>query len=156
MIDLYRNKQTGELFDRHELLSFSMRTDGPNFDPFGITQDIMDFFNVEPVETIPFDTQLTKYQYCGPMEVVQIDGKWFRRTTICEHTTEEGRAMVDRNQLSALRSQRDALLFATDWSQLSDVSDAVKAKYATYRQQLRDITSVAGFPDNFEWPTKPE
>ena len=156
MIDLYRHKETAELFDRHELLSFSMRNDGPSFDPFQVTQEIMATLNVEPVETVPFDTQLSKYQYLGPVEIVQINGQWFRRATIREHTTDEGKAIVDSNQLLNIRLERNNLLVATDWSQLVDVPEQIKAKYAAYRQQLRDITSVAGFPDNFEWPTKPE
>lgn len=54
----------------------------------------------------------------------------------------------------ALRAERNSELFATDWTQLSDVSDTIKNKYKTYRQQLRDLPSVDGFPD-VDMPTKP-
>jgi hypothetical protein len=156
MIDLYRHKETGELFNCHELLSFSIRSNGPNFNPFFITQEIIDLLNVESVETIPFDQQLTKYQFQASMEVVQIDNRWIRRTVLGEHTTEEAKAEVDRIHNFDGRLQRDRLLAETDWTQLVDVPEATKAQYAAYRQQLRDITSVTGFPDACEWPTKPE
>ena len=54
----------------------------------------------------------------------------------------------------ALRAERNSELFATDWTQLSDVSDTIKNKYKTYRQQLRDLPATNGFPD-VDMPTKP-
>lgn len=55
----------------------------------------------------------------------------------------------------AIRSQRNALLAASDWTMLSDTVNANLA-YATYRQALRDVTDQAGFPDSVIWPKKPE
>lgn len=54
------------------------------------------------------------------------------------------------------RAQRDRLLAATDWTQLSDVPQAIKDKYAAYRQALRDVPQQPGFPNNIQWPVKPE
>jgi len=50
------------------------------------------------------------------------------------------------------REERNTLLIETDWMANSDVtmSDAWK----TYRQALRDLPSVSGFPD-VDFPTKP-
>jgi hypothetical protein len=155
MYDLFRHKETGQVFNNHELLNFSLKNDGPNFDPFFITQEIIGCLNVDLVETIPFDQQLTKYQYLGSMELVQVDGKWIRRDVVHEHTTDEAKAEVDRVRMLEGRRHRDRLLAETDWSQLVDVPEQSKAKYAAYRQQLRDITSVQDFPE-CEWPTKPE
>lgn len=53
------------------------------------------------------------------------------------------------------RTKRDTLLFASDWTQLPDVSIATKESWATYRQQLRDITTQSGYPSNIVWPTPP-
>jgi len=53
-----------------------------------------------------------------------------------------------------VRSQRDALLTATDWTQVPDApvdSDA----YATYRQELRDMPQQTGFPTDVTWPIEP-
>ena len=52
------------------------------------------------------------------------------------------------------RMKRNALLSYSDWTQLSDVSGIDKTAWATYRQQLRDITTQAD-PFNITWPTKP-
>lgn len=55
-----------------------------------------------------------------------------------------------------VRAQRNQLLAATDWTQAADVPQAVKDKWAPYRQALRDVPQQAGFPMNVTWPTKPE
>ena len=52
-----------------------------------------------------------------------------------------------------LRVERDRLLTACDWRASSDLTLADTWK--TYRQELRDVPSQAGFPDNITWPTKP-
>ena len=51
------------------------------------------------------------------------------------------------------RAKRDQLLTASDWTQTADQSDAIKAKWQSYRQDLRDITEQAGFPNTITWPT---
>lgn len=55
-----------------------------------------------------------------------------------------------------IRQERNLLLAATDWTQAADVPQAVKDKYAMYRQALRDVPQQSGFPDNIQWPTQPE
>ena len=53
------------------------------------------------------------------------------------------------------RATRDERLAATDWTQLSDVSEAVRLSYVAYRQALRDVPQQVGFPDSIEWPVLP-
>ena len=53
------------------------------------------------------------------------------------------------------RVQRNALLAASDWTQLPD-APVDQAAWATYRQALRDITAQAGFPEQINWPVAPE
>ena len=55
-----------------------------------------------------------------------------------------------------VRSERNAKLAATDWTQTVDTPQATKDKYATYRQTLRDVPAQSGFPNNVVWPTQPE
>ena len=50
--------------------------------------------------------------------------------------------------------QRQALLVSSDWTQLPDVS-VDKTAWATYRQELRDITQRSGFPITIDWPVAP-
>jgi hypothetical protein len=55
-----------------------------------------------------------------------------------------------------MREKRDALLQATDWTQLPDVPQNVKDRYTPFRQALRDVTKQAGFPRDVVWPALPE
>ena len=63
---------------------------------------------------------------------------------------------TQEEKAAAIRGERDALLAATDWTQLPDVPEATREAYAVYRQALRDIPQQSGFPDVVEWPIKPE
>ena len=64
-----------------------------------------------------------------------------------------------------IRSTRDSMLLNSDWTQTVDspLSDAKKAEWATYRQELRDMPAdnddveTEGFePDDITFPTAPE
>ena len=61
----------------------------------------------------------------------------------------------ENEQAAYVRLQRNALLVQTDWTQLPDVPEETKARWAPYRQQLRDVTLQEGFPYNVIWPTEP-
>lgn len=54
-----------------------------------------------------------------------------------------------------VRTQRDALLADSDWTQVSDAPVNHQA-WAEYRQALRDLPQQAGFPTEITWPVKPE
>lgn len=56
-------------------------------------------------------------------------------------------------QMKAERSQR---LRATDWTQMDDapLTALEKAAFQAYRQALRDLPELPGFPD-VPWPTLP-
>ena len=72
--------------------------------------------------------------------------------------------------LSGVRSDRNALLSGSDWTQVADVALSAEkvAEWATYRQELRDLPSTVTRqselrsvdPDTNEvtdnWPTPPE
>jgi len=54
-----------------------------------------------------------------------------------------------------VRTQRDALLSQSDWTQVPDAPVDQQA-WAEYRQALRDLPQQAGFPTEITWPAKPE
>ena len=54
---------------------------------------------------------------------------------------------------AGIRSERDALLAATDWWAVSD--RAMSAAEAAYRQALRDVPQTFLSPADVVWPTKP-
>jgi hypothetical protein len=64
-------------------------------------------------------------------------------------TAEELQSRID-TQWNAIRSARNELLKDSDWTQLSD-SPVDKTAWATYRQELRDITKQVD-PFNITWP----
>ena len=65
----------------------------------------------------------------------------------------------ESNVVEIVRSIRDSLLSRSDWTQLPDspLTEAKRAEWATYRQELRDITET--YAENLldtEFPNQPE
>ena len=67
-------------------------------------------------------------------------------------------AIAEQNFIIQQRQQRDTLLTQSDWIVVKsmEAGESIPADWAAYRQALRDIPTQAGFPDNIEWPAKPE
>ncbi|WDD98373.1 tail fiber assembly protein [Thalassomonas actiniarum] len=74
--------------------------------------------------------------------------------TLPTPTTEEIQLMA----WTRIRTKRDALMAATDWTQIADspLSAEKKAEFAQYRQALRDLPQSTANPDDIAWPLKPE
>ena len=53
-----------------------------------------------------------------------------------------------------IRAKRNSLLVETDWMAALDYT--MSDSWKVYRQELRDVPSQDGFPQNVIWPTKPE
>lgn len=58
----------------------------------------------------------------------------------------------------AQRAVRDNLLSQCDWvvTKAQEIGEEVPQEWLMYRQALRDIPEQPGFPDDIDWPTKPE
>ena len=58
---------------------------------------------------------------------------------------------------SDVRGKRNTLLASSDWTQLPNgpLTSEQQIAWATYRQQLRDVTAQPGYPTNVVWPTPP-
>jgi hypothetical protein len=56
----------------------------------------------------------------------------------------------------SVRAERNSRLVDTDWTQGRDISEEVAAKWAPYRQSLRDLPNQTDFPVYIEWPEQPE
>ena len=72
---------------------------------------------------------------------------------VVTNSDEYNNQLVDNKWLE-VRSLRDEYLSSSDWTQLPDVNNVDKTAWATYRQQLRDITTQAD-PFNITWPSTP-
>ena len=65
-----------------------------------------------------------------------------------------GYTCTKRVDVAAIRTKRNALLAASDWTQVAD-APVDQVAWATYRQALRDVTDQVGFPENVDWPVEP-
>ena len=79
----------------------------------------------------------------------EVDVGW--RYDGSEFVPGEKDAEIERQKI---REQRNALLTSSDWTQTLD-APVNRAAWAEYRQKLRDITKVRGFPFNVVFPAKP-
>ena len=96
---------------------------------------------VEPVEQPP----VAAWQKVVEGPPVLIGGKWRQSWVAVSRPVDQ--------QWEAVRAERDALLAASDWTQLPDAPvDA--AAWAVYRQALRDVTQQA-YPFAIVWPVAP-
>jgi hypothetical protein len=82
-----------------------------------------------------------------------VDGQWQYKWRVDDLTPEQIAAYKTQKS-AAVRSERNRLLTASDWTQLAD-SPVYKTAWATYRQELRDISTQDGFPTTVVWPVKP-
>jgi hypothetical protein len=77
-------------------------------------------------------------------------------TILIQQDQEQYRTKLEHLK-SSLRTQRNSLLAACDWTQFNDspLSQNKKVEWATYRQSLRDFPSTVTDPTNVNWPAPP-
>ena len=63
-------------------------------------------------------------------------------------------AGADDRAAAEIRTERDAKLTESDWTQVAD-APVDQAAWATYRQELRDVPAQTGFPNEVTWPVAP-
>jgi len=162
-----RNRATGAI-----ITDSQFRAEFPNTSfPKQLTAEIFESFGYDVVFEGPQASVSGPYQYSQRDGVEEINGKWFTKyiagPIFSDYTDEEGtlhtaaqqeaeyKARKDEEQAKSIRDQRNKRLADSDWTQLSD-APVVAADWATYRQELRDITSQAGFPWEIIWPVDPD
>lgn len=164
-----RNRETGAVITDAEF-----RQAHPNTSfPAQLTPDIVEGFGFDPVFEGPQATVIPPYQYSQRDGVIEIDGKWFTHfiagPIFHDYVDEQGVVhtaseqyeaycfRVDSEQGDVVRAKRNTLLAESDWTQLIDspLIPEQKTAWANYRQELRDVTTQAGFPWEVTWPTEP-
>ena len=111
-------------------------------------------WNVFPVKDRPAPAFDPATENCNQTNPTLENSEWVMTWQVSPASAEEIAERLERKS-AEVRQQRNDLLSACDWTQLSDAPiDA--AVWATYRQELRDITDQLGFPWEIEWPVVPE
>jgi len=99
----------------------------------------------------PYDALTQKLVACAPV----LEGDFVYTVAVASLTTEEVQAAKDL-AMGQLRAQRNQLLAACDWTQISDCT-VDKQAWATYRQALRDFpATVADARLSVDWPHNPD
>lgn len=162
-----RNRTTGAVITDSQL-----RADNPNTSfPQVLTPEIIDSFGYDPVLEGPQPTLIPPYQYAQRDGVVEVNGQWFTKyiagPIFQDYTDDQGVVhtaaeqyeaycfVKDAEQGKVVRDDRNKRLADCDWTQLPDAPVDVTT-WATYRQDLRDVTLQPGFPWDIKWPTKPQ
>ena len=132
-----------------------LRKDNPNTSfPKNIPESILKDYGVYPVvvgNKPSFDEVYQKLEL--NTEATLVNNVWTYEWSVKNKTAEELATYVE-NLKGEVRSKRNQLLQACDWTQLADASVDSLA-WANYRQALRDVPQQAGFPTNVTWPTEP-
>ena len=84
-------------------------------------------------------------------------GEWVLGWAVLELTADQQAAATAQKSVS-VRVERNQKLKDTDWTVIKALESNTPQDFAmaAYRQELRDITSQAGFPWTVQWPTQPE
>ena len=132
----------------------ALRRDNPNTSfPANPTKQTLAEWNVFPVTDNPAPDYNPDTQNCNQVNPTLKDGEWVMTWVVTPATPEQiaGRTAAKETEV---RQQRNALLSACDWTQLPD-APALCSTWATYRQELRDVTTQSGFPWEVVWPVAP-
>ncbi len=135
----------------------------------------LDALNLDAVLASPAATT-TAYQISVRDGVEQdANGNWVEkyvaRDMFADTTDEDGKkttkaqheaayqATLDATTAEGHRTTRNKLLADTDWTQMNDspLANDVKTQWATYRQELRDMSDLDAWPNiaDDDWPVAP-
>lgn len=123
--------------------------------PKKIPEAAMAAFDMYPVgyQAAPdYDPLTQRLQHSSIPSLV--DGEWKLTKTVVA-LTDDQIAAATAAKAKEMRTKRDALISATDYFALTDVT--MDAAMTTYRQALRDISTHENFPylTDEDWPVAP-
>lgn len=159
----YRNRTTGEVKTQGQ-----WRAANPNMSlPRVWKAATLDALNLDAVLRSPAAT-VGAYQYSARDGVEQdANGNWVEKYVARDMFADDAelgtkaeqeaayQATLDAATAERNRTERNKRLAETDYFALTDVT--MNAAMTTYRQDLRDITTHANWPnlEDADWPTKP-
>ena len=152
-MNLYYVQAEDDTFVRHIHDVEPTRWDENNFcRVVKLTPEQVAQFGVHQLKLItpPYYDPATQTREHGP--ALLIDGVWTQNYIVTDLDADASAAKVEA-QWAVIRTERNAKLVASDWTQVADAPvDA--AQWATYRQALRDITNQTN-PFIIVWPAVP-
>jgi hypothetical protein len=160
-------RETGEVVTDQEFVRMFRNTSIPKI----LNEGIINSLGGDIVFEGPQASGGTVYQYSQYDGVEEVEGKWFTKYILgpvfSDYINDDGTILSAEDQELAHKSQKDfehsnfirddrtKRLLESDWTQVLDAS-VDQTLWATYRQELRDITAQEGFPWNVVWPEKPK
>jgi hypothetical protein len=117
-----------------------------------LTPEVTELLGVDVVLEGP-QASPSRYQTAFRDGVDNINGLWYTKYSVADMDA-DAIAAKDAEQAKNVRNQRTEKLAASDWTQLTD-APINSSVWASYRQQLRDITAQVGFPWEINWPVAP-
>ena len=142
-----RIRESGQVLFESQFRSLYPNTSLPQ-----LTKEVLDELDADVVFE-GAQAQPARYQIAFRDGVEQIGDKWFTKYSVMDLNA-DGIAAKDDDEAKLVRAERNRLIAECDWTQVED-SPVDKAAWATYRQELRDLTLQAGFPFDVTYPTKP-
>ena len=123
-----------------------------SFPTSGPSDEFLSFNSAKKLNRFKTHNRLTeKLVQCAPYD----DGEFVSVVEVVALTTEEVQAAKD-TAMAQLRSTRNNLLSACDWTQIPDCTIPNKTAWATYRQALRDFPeTVEDARQSVTWPKDP-
>jgi len=105
------------------------------------------------------EEELAEWGYTGPYSYPEYDSfaqtvDWTGSSFVIRDLTDPELDVFLAEKKLDVRKHRNSLLSSCDWTQLSD-APVDGAAWATYRQELRDVTAQVGFPWEITWPNEP-
>jgi len=157
----YRNKTTAAVSTQGELRRANANTSFPKVWDAAVCT----LLNIDPVLAAPQPSHTALQRVNSIAPVQDANNNWvegwevvdiFADTTVDGvTTTKSAHESAHTASLVAVvaRATRDALLTATDFYALSDVT--MSSAMATYRTALRNVPAQSEFPATISWPTAP-
>lgn len=126
-----------------------LRKDYPNTSfPKQPSDKLLGQYGMYRVDAAPEPTYDERTQRIAKKDLPDfIDGKWVIAWSVFQKEQEQ----IDQEtqaKSEEIRSQRNDLLAKSDWTQLPDapLTEEKRAEWSTYRQALRDLSTLEGFP----------
>lgn len=135
----------------------NLRRDNPKTSfPRNPSDELLAAWNVFPVREVAAPSYDESAESCNQVNPTLENGEWVMTWQVTSASSDEIASRLTKKS-AEVRSQRNELLTQSDWTQMPDspLSDSDKAAWATYRQQLRDLSAASGFPYTMTWPAEP-